>query len=115
MGDHRGGVGLTDTFLRPREHGAAQIDEMTIQAPDLLQQAQGEVSRTAAEIQDRATGMDVASTSFRHQFQNQLRVDGGLLTRFKIAEPLDIMIEAVSDFFEGRFVFQGRAHHQAIA
>jgi hypothetical protein len=55
--------------------------------------------------------MQVRGTSFRNQLQDQLGVDGGLLASFKIAEPLDITIKPAPDFFEGRFVFQGRAHH----
>ena len=55
--------------------------------------------------------MQVGGASLRHQLQNQLSVDGGLLASFKIAEPLDIMIKPAPDFFESRFVFQGRTHH----
>jgi hypothetical protein len=39
-----------------------------------------------------------------HQFKHQWCIDGRLLSRFEIAESLDVLVEAQTDFLQSGFV-----------
>jgi hypothetical protein len=39
-----------------------------------------------------------------HQIEDKWRVDGRLLSRFEIAESLDVLVEAHTYFFKGGFI-----------
>src|ERR1700677_2552374 len=76
---------------------------MAVKRADLLQNSKREIARAATQIEQGATWPEMRGCCFRHQFEDQPCVNGGLLAVFELAEPFNIMVKAAADFLDRGF------------
>ena len=85
------------------QHGAAEVHQGDVELGQAFEQLQRVVARAAADIEHVPRGRRDRRGRAHDQIHRQRRVHRGRLAGLQVGEPLDVRIEALTDFLDGRF------------